>query len=222
MHYTSTILMTEFVTHDVKRFIVSRPENFSHTPGQGVELVINQSQWKEEEGRPFTPTSLPHDRVLEFTIKRYPDHHGVTEKLHSLKPGEEIFLSAPFGTIRYKGPGVFIAAGAGITPFLGICRQLASENQSAGHQLLYANKTKNDIICEKELRHFFGADSLFILSRESAAGFPQGRITRELLQEVIADSNRYFYVCGPEGFVNDMNAALESLGAKAESLVFEE
>jgi len=46
--------MTEFVTHDVKRFILNRPENFSFTPGQGVELVIDQGKWREEQGRPFT------------------------------------------------------------------------------------------------------------------------------------------------------------------------
>lgn len=222
MNYTASILMTEFVTHDVKRFIISKPENFSHEPGQGVELVINQPRWKDEEGRPFTPTSLPHDRVLEFTIKRYPDHHGVTEKLHTLKPGDELFISEPFGTIRYKGPGLFLAAGAGITPFLGICRQLRYQGNAGGHQLLFANKTKNDIICEKELHHFFGADALFILSREGTAGYPHGRITRELLQEMVADFNRYFYVCGPEEFVTDMNTALQSLGAEAESVVFEE
>ncbi|MBI5557087.1 MAG: flavodoxin reductase [Deltaproteobacteria bacterium] len=222
MKYKSSILMTEFVTHDVKRFIIGKPENFIHEPGQGVELVINKQRWKDEEGRPFTPTSLPHDQVLEFTIKCYPGHHGVTEKLHGLQPGDELFISEPFGTIRYKGPGVFIAAGAGITPFLGICRHLVSRGNTGNHQLLFANKTKNDIICEKELRHFFGADSFFILSKENTPGYYHGRITSELLRETVSDFSHYFYVCGPEGFVTDMHVALQSLGAEVESLVFEE
>jgi ferredoxin-NADP reductase len=50
-----TLLMSEFVTHDVRRFLVSRPPGFNFEPGQGVELAINQTPWRDE-GRPFTLT----------------------------------------------------------------------------------------------------------------------------------------------------------------------
>jgi cytochrome-b5 reductase len=46
-------LMTEFVTHDVKRFILSRPRKFDYEPGQGVKVVINEPQWRGEESRPM-------------------------------------------------------------------------------------------------------------------------------------------------------------------------
>ena len=72
MKHSSTILMTEFVTHDVKRFILTKPRNFDYKPGQGVKMVINEPKWRKEEGRPFTPTSLRDDKILEFTIKKYP------------------------------------------------------------------------------------------------------------------------------------------------------
>jgi hypothetical protein len=39
MTYLSTILMTEFVTHDVKRFILTRPRHLDYKPGQGVEIA---------------------------------------------------------------------------------------------------------------------------------------------------------------------------------------
>jgi cytochrome-b5 reductase len=77
MTHEVTLLMSGFVTHDVRRFIVSRPDGFEFEPGQGVELAIDHPDWREE-GRPFTPTSLDDDRVLEFTIKAYPAHKGVT------------------------------------------------------------------------------------------------------------------------------------------------
>jgi len=35
-----TLLMSEFVTHDVKRFVVNRPPEFTFEPGQGVELAV--------------------------------------------------------------------------------------------------------------------------------------------------------------------------------------
>lgn len=222
MDYTVTILMSEFVTHDVKRFIVNKPEGFTWQPGQGVEIFINQPKWTEEEGRPFTPTSLANDKVLEFTIKRYADHHAVTDKLHTLKPGDELLMSEPFGTITYKGPGTFVAAGAGLTPFLAILRQMAKDNKLAGHSLLFSNKTAADIICEKELRHYLGDRCILTCTRENTPGYENHRIDKEFLQEKISDFSQHFYVCGPDEFVESINTTLNELGATPDLLVFEE
>ncbi|MFC1837651.1 FAD-binding oxidoreductase, partial [Thermodesulfobacteriota bacterium] len=200
MHRT-TILMTEFVTHDVKRFLVTKPETFSFTPGQGVELVIDQEKWREEGGRPFTPTSLAADEVVEFTIKRYPEHKGVTDKLHTLKPGDHLLMSDPFGTISYKGPGVFIAGGAGITPFLSIFRQLAVDGSMAGQTLIFSNKTPADIICEKELRYYFGERCHLICTRGKGTEYENTRIDRQYLQKIISNTQQHVYICGPEKFV---------------------
>ncbi len=153
--HTVTLLMTEFVTHDTKRFLVTKPDGFDYDAGQGVEMAINTPRWKDE-WRPFTPTSLQRDKVLEFIIKGYPDHDGVTEQLHGLEPGAELLLSDVFGTIKYQGPGVFIAAGAGITPFIAICREQHEQNKIEGSTLLFTNKTPADVILERELRHYFG------------------------------------------------------------------
>lgn len=213
--------MTEFVTHDVKRFIISRPDDFTFAPGQGVEIVIKQPPWEDEEGRPFTPTSMPTDRVIEFTIKRYPDHQGVTDKLHTLQPGDELLMSEPFGTIHYQGPGVFIAAGAGITPFLAIFRAQADRGSLQANQLIFANKTAQDIICAQELRHYLGERCCFTLSRQDVQGYRKGRITKELIREIVKDFSQYFYLCGPDAFVEDMNIVLTDLGAKPDLLVFE-
>ena len=49
MKHSSTILMTEFVTHDVKRFILTKPRNFDYKPGQGVKMVIIEPEWRKEE-----------------------------------------------------------------------------------------------------------------------------------------------------------------------------
>jgi ferredoxin-NADP reductase len=222
MKHRTTILLTEFVTHDVKRFIVKKPETFSFSPGQGVELVIDQEKWREEEGRPFTPTSLATDGVLEFTIKRYPEHKGVTDKLHTLKTGDHLLMSDPFGTISYKGSGVFIAGGAGITPFLSICRQLAAEGNMANQTLIFSNKTPADIICEKELRHYFGSRCHLICTREKVVGYENTRIDREYLQKIISDTTQYVYICGPDKFVEEINSVVQNLGFSSETIVYEE
>lgn len=219
MRYSIRLLMSQFVTHDVKRFIVSKPEGFSFVPGQGVELAIDRPGLSEA-GRPFTPTGLAEEGVLEFTIKAYP-HAGVTQALHQLAPGAELRMTEPFGTIRYQGPGVFIAGGAGITPFLAILRDLARRGEMDGQTLIFSNKTPRDVICEKELRHVLGDRCVLTCTAAAVPGYEHRRVDRAFLEEKIADFTQRFYVCGPPPFMDAVNGALAELGVRAESLVFE-
>ncbi len=220
MEYRATLLMSEFVTHDVKRLVITRPDGLDYRPGQGVELASDEEGWRDQ-GRPFTPTSLRDDQVLEFTIKGYPEHHGVTERLHGLKAGSPLLMSAPFGTINYQGHGTFIAAGAGLTPFLAILRQLAATGQLENHHLLFSNKTPADIICRQELQHYLGERAHFLCSRATDCSCQGGRIDAEFLRQHIDDFGQHFYVCGPPPFVKAVNTALFELGAKPQAVVFE-
>ena len=136
------------VTHDVKRFRVEKPEGYSFIPGQATEVSINTPELKDEK-RPFTFTCLNREPYLEFTIKIYPSHNGITNELGKLNPGAELIIRDVWGAISYKGKGVFIAGGAGITPFISIFRDLRTKNEISGNTLIFANKTKADIILEK-------------------------------------------------------------------------
>jgi cytochrome-b5 reductase len=220
VQHSVTLLMSQFVTHDVRHFIVSKPEGFSVEPGQGVELAIDRPDLAGE-GRPFTPTGLADDRVLEFTIKAYTDHAGVTQALHQLAPGARLLMSEPFGTISYQGPGVFIAGGAGVTPFLAILRERARRAELAGQTLIFSNKTPRDVICEKELRHLLGPRCILTCTAVEAPGYEHRRVDRAFLEEKIGDFGQRFYVCGPPPFMDAVNGALTALGARPESLVFE-
>ena len=107
------ILSIRQVTHDVREFRVEKPKGYRFIPGQATDVSINRPEWKEQKN-PFTFTGLNDDAFLEFTIKRYPDHHAVTDLLHQLKTGDEIIVRDVWGAIEYQGPGIFLAGGAGI------------------------------------------------------------------------------------------------------------
>jgi cytochrome-b5 reductase len=215
------ILMTTFVTHDVKRFVLQKPRGLKFVAGQATLVAINQPELADN-AHPFTPTSLPDDRVLEFTIKGYPEHHGLTERLHQLKPGDQLLLGPVFGTIQYKGPGVFIAGGAGITPFIAILRQLSRDGGLAGNSLIFANKTRDDVILEKELRAYLGDRCILTLSREQNPAHENRRVDETLLREKIADFNQPFYLCGPPPMVEALTGTLRKLGANPDNVVFEQ
>ena len=71
------------VTHDTNHYVFSRPDGMTFEPGPAAELAIQKDGWKDK-GRPFTFTSMPSDSDLEFVIKTYPDHNGVTEQMSLL------------------------------------------------------------------------------------------------------------------------------------------
>ncbi|MCL5674612.1 MAG: FAD-binding oxidoreductase [Candidatus Omnitrophica bacterium] len=215
------ILMTEQVTHNVKRFIVEKPGGFSFTPGQGTLVAINTPELKTE-AHPFTPTSLNDDKVIEFIIKQYHDRRGLTEKLHRLQSGDELIIQDVFGDIKYKGAGTFIAGGTGITPFIAILRQVRKENRLKGNTLFFSNKTWKDIILERELEVYLGANCIFTLTEEKKTGYENGSINESFLKKNVKDVSQYFYVCGPAKFIEDINVALVKLGVKKEKLIFDQ
>ena len=60
--------------------------------------------------------------------------------------GDELILHKAFGAIAYKGEGVFIAGGAGVTPFISILRFLQSANKVGASKLIFAfigNRSKS-------------------------------------------------------------------------------
>ncbi|WPL18425.1 Naphthalene 1,2-dioxygenase system ferredoxin--NAD(+) reductase component [Thiorhodovibrio winogradskyi] len=221
MSHDATLLMTEFVTHDVQRLLLTRPEGLDWQPGQGVEIHIDTDEWRDE-GRPFTPTSLPNDQLLECTTKRYPKGDGMTMALHALQPGAQLKLSDAFGSITYQGPGAFIAAGTGVSPFLGILRRLAADDALDGHRLLLTNKGKRDVIREKELKHYLGDDCVLTFTREHEPGEQGQRIDLDFLRSHLSTFNGKFYVCGPDAFVESINGQLKELGVQPGQLVYEQ
>ncbi len=214
------ILSIEQVTHDVRRFRVEKPEGYSFIPGQATEVSINTFEWKNEK-RPFTFTCLNKEPYLEFTIKIYGSHSGVTNELGKLKPGNELIIRDVWGAITFKGKGVFIAGGAGITPFIAILRDLDDRNEIKGNKLVFANKTKADIILEKEFRRLLGNDFINILSEDNAGGYFHGMITEDFLKSVIPDFNGLFYVCGPKPMITSVLGQLANLGIAGNSITIE-
>ncbi len=199
------------VTHDVLQIVTNKPEGFSFLPGQATNIAINKSGWLKEE-RPFTFTNLPTNNSLEFTIKTYPEQEGVTNELLHLKQDDELVLHDVFGAITYKGEGVFIAGGAGITPFISIFRNLKAKKEIGNNMLLFANKTKADIILEDEFKDLLGDAFVNILSDEQLDGYDYGRVTEEFLKANVADFDQQFYICGPPPMIKDIEKQLINLG----------
>ncbi|MEQ8524845.1 FAD-binding oxidoreductase [Gracilimonas sp.] len=224
MAHTLKIKDIQNVTHDVKKIILEKPDGYEFEPGQATEVAIDKDGWRDEK-RPFTFTSLNEDSDLEFTIKIYPDHNGVTEQIGKLKTGDSLIVDDAWGTIQYNGEGVFLAGGAGVTPFIAILRDLHKKGKVGDNKLIFSNKTEKDIILKNEFEEILGDNFVNVITDEEPAGdhiFLDGFIDKEFLESQIDDFNQPFYVCGPMPFNEAIMGYLKELGANPEALVFEE
>ena len=213
------ILNTEYVTHDVKRFRVEKPEGYAFTPGQATEATIKGMEEKLGKG-PFTFTSLTEQPELEFTIKIY-DEGELTKELGKLSIGDELVIHDVWGSITYQGPGVFIAGGAGVTPFIAILRRLNNDGKINNHKLIFSNKTEQDIILKDEFEDMLGKNFVNVITQEKSDKYHNKRIDEKLIKEVVQNFNQYFYICGPEKFVSDIQRILKNLGADDNKVIIE-
>ena len=208
------------VTHDVLQIVTEKPPAYTFISGQATDVSINNTDWKEEK-RSFTFTCLPDKDYIEFTIKTYPSHQSVTNQLLQLNKDDELILHDVFGDIAYKDEGVFIAGGAGVTPFISILRYLQSKNEVANNKLIFANKTKADIILEEEFKSLLGENFINILSDENIDGYANGYITEDFLQANIGDLNKNFYVCGPPPMMDAIEKMLANLHVNKKLIIKE-
>lgn len=209
------------INHDVLRVVTERPDEYNFTPGQATDISVNKEGWKEEKS-PFTFTSLPEDKNLEFHIKTYPERERVTNELLKLKKGDELILHSVWGAIQYKKQGVFIAGGAGVTPFIAILRQLHSKNEMGENKLIFANKTQKDIFLKEEFTEMLGDNFVNILSDEETDEYAHGFVTKDFLQSQIENTHKNFYICGPPKMLDMLEENLAELGIDKDSIVKEE
>jgi len=220
MKHIVKINTIQHITHDVLQIVTEKPTAFTFTPGQATEISINKTGRKDKKS-PFTFTSLPQNNYLEFIIKTYPSRKGVTNELLQLKDNDELILHDVFGAISYKGEGLFIAGGAGITPFISIFRHLQAINKIGNNQLIFANKTKSDIINSQEFRILLDENFINILSEENTYEYAFGQITEKFLRPHIDHIVKNVYVCGPPPMMDEIEMLLAKLHVDKNSIIKE-
>lgn len=215
------VLEAEYITHNVVWLKVEKPNGLDYVPGQAVDFALDKSDWRDEL-RPFTFTSLPQDDHLEFTIKVYPEKNGVTEQIGKLKAGDFVLLGDVFGDIQYKGDGLFIAGGAGVTPFISVFKQLNREGRLGNNKMLFANKKEEDIIERKFFDKILGSNFVNVLSKEEVKGMEHGYITKDLISSQADGEGAYFYLCGPPPMMEAVLQELKEMGVANSRIVRED
>lgn len=220
-----TVKIVKLETKDTFSLVISAKNKFLFKAGQFAFLRLNKERLYARH--PFTLSSAPSEKDLQFTIKL----SGRFTKIASeLKKGEEIKIEGPFGKFTLedtKKDVVFIAGGVGITPFLSLIKENMVKKKPNKITLIYGSRTTDDIIFKKEFdemnQKWFKRVHVLSLSKEKSEDCEIGFIDKELLKKYVKNfDNKLFYICGPEILKNNAKKALHELGVKKESIIVED
>lgn len=215
MAFTVKLLKKEKVTHDVFQLVLEKPKDYAFTAGQCADLTVQRQGYAPEKA-PFSFIGLNADADLRVAMKTYQGEETLSGHAHRLQNGDSVTISEPRNEVLYRGPGVFIAGGTGITPFMAIFRQLQKDGKLKGNMLIYANKRGEDICFEGELHNMFGTQVISILSLEDRPRNASGEVDKGFIELHVQNFDQPFYLCGPEPFVKHVALVLKQLGVKKE------
>ncbi|KAA8609751.1 flavodoxin reductase [Salipiger aestuarii] len=221
-----TIRTVEQVTHDTQKITFDKPEGFDFEPGQAAHIALDRDGWRDT-WKSFTMTSLPGKDGVEFVIKSYPEdaegHDGVTARIADLKPGDTMIYKDVWGAIDDEGDGVFIAGGAGVTPFIAILRKkLEKTGTLDGNTLIFSNKSERDIILRDDFDKMPGLKTVYLVTDEPDSPLYRGQIDAALLKQHVSPDRDTCYVCGPSPMLDDISADLKSFGVPEDRIVTEQ
>ncbi|MEQ1439157.1 ferredoxin reductase [Fontimonas sp. SYSU GA230001] len=180
-------------------------------PGQHVHVSADIDGVRVT--RSYSLTGLPRpDGRVSITVRRIDQGRMSTHLCRRIGVGDVVELGPAFGdmtlAVRPEGRWLFLAAGSGITPLMGLTRQLAQDGFPAELTLIYWAKTRAELCFAQELRELAARAPRFrlhlVLTRETdlLVNERSGRLDAVLLQDLVPDlASRRVYACGPAGFV---------------------
>jgi predicted ferric reductase len=198
-----------------------------YAPGQFVFLRPQCSSVLAEE-HPFSISSSPClDIRICLTIKECGDF---TSTIGRIKPAELVAVHGPFGRFSHilhpeDDALVFIAAGIGITPLMGMLRYMHDRRETRQVLLVYANRSVDDIVFRKELEQieasgFPALTTIHILSRPPEDWLGRtGRVDTGTLRSLCSGfSGKAFFICCPHFMARGLIRGLRSAGVGPERI----
>lgn len=203
--------------------IVIRPgaDWAGHVPGQYLRIGIDVDgvrQW-----RAYSLTHGPRaDKRIAITVKAVPDGVVSNHLVHASEPGTLVHLEQASGEFVLPGDGgkfLMVTAGSGITPVIGMLRNLFPSTDSgvlldktggfetgAAHDItvVHVAPTRPDSIFIRDLEALDSAGAITLVARYDDV---DGVLDVADLETLVPDlAERRTFACGPAGLLEALEA----------------
>ncbi len=195
--------------------------------------------------RAYSLANTPEEPELMFTIRIATPPPGETEippgvassYLFTLKPGDRVTLSGPYGDFFIKDTGremCFIGGGAGMAPLRAhIFHQLLTLKTRRRMSFWYGARSKKELFYEMQFReleknydNFTFVVALSVPEPENHWKGPTGYIHQVAYDMYLKDhpdpTEIEYYLCGPPPMLEAVRKMLHELGVEPEMIAFDD
>ncbi len=210
------IVAVESETADAATIVIKPGRDWAgHIPGQYVRVGVDV-----DGVRLWRTYSLTHgprrDGRISITVKAIPGGAVSQHLVRTARVGQMLQLAQAEGDFVLAEPTagqrqklLLVTAGSGITPVIGMLRNLYSRNEAAALAaydivLVHSAMARDEVIFGAELRAHADAARLRLIERHTDT---DGLLTMADLEAEVPDlAERTAYACGPAGLLDTLEA----------------
>ncbi|WP_242920460.1 ferredoxin--NADP reductase [Pontibacter liquoris] len=227
------------ITHETSDAVTLHLEHpdkkqIAYKPGQFLTLILPIEG--KEVRRSYSLSSTPHEGPqLAVTIKRVAGGLVSGYLLDQVKVGDELKVMEPIGNFcltcapTNERNVILFGAGSGITPLMSILKAVLREEPNSKVTLLYGNRDEDTVIFKDQLQQLQQAHPgrllvEYIYSQPKQACEHRGRMNQSIILKILERlqlakaTNVLYYMCGPEGMMDEVRKALNVLHVPAERI----
>lgn len=228
--FESTVVKTMALTPRVKcvRFECPPDHPLGLMAGQHIQVLIPTSAGPKKGY--FSVASSPQDHSTFEVCVTLQGGSLPSTFIHNLKVGDRVQVMGPAGNFHLN-PGlnqdvVFVATGSGIAPLRSMILDLYHRKFSKSVNLLFGNRTEEDIIYKNEWiqleKDWPSFHATFVLSRplDSWEGY-KGRVHDVMEKALQNPGGSEYYLCGQSPMVASFRDKLLALHVPEDRIHYE-
>ncbi|MQY29234.1 ferredoxin--NADP reductase [Nocardia aurantia] len=205
-------------TADARSYVLAVPaavrERFDYRAGQFLTFRVTVDG--AEHYRSYSMSSAPAvGDPLQVTVKRVRGGLVSNRLIDTLAVGDEVEVTVPAGVFVLRDGGgdlVAFAGGSGITPVFAVLKTVLATT-SRRVRLLYANRDRASVIFARQLAELAegsGGRLTITWHHDAESGLVDAGRIRGVLENA---TDAEYFVCGPEPFMDLVEAVLGERGA---------
>lgn len=219
--YTTRLKDRKMVAQDTMAFVFERPEGFSFTPGQHIDVELINPKGNDAEGAVRTLSLASAAVEPDLMVAARMRDTAFKNVIKTLPLGTEIMIDGPYGDMilqsNAKRPAVFLTGGIGITPFRSIAVEAARKKLPHTIFLFYSNHTPEDAPFLDEMtgleRENPRYHAICTMTEPEKSKIPwrgeTGYITKAMIQKYCPDTlSPIYYLAGPPEMTSAMHTML--------------
>ncbi|AKD05277.1 ferredoxin--NADP reductase [Pontibacter korlensis] len=209
-------------------------QTINYKPGQFLTLILSIEGKEVRRSYSLSSTTQEAPR-LSVTVKRVEGGLVSNYLLNTLEVGQEVKVMEPLGNFcltcapQNQRNVLLFGAGSGITPLMSILKAVLTEEPNSKVTLLYGNRDEDSVIFKDKLQELEQqyADRLhveYIYSQPKHDCDHRGRMNQSMIIKILERlqlakiSNAVYFMCGPEGMMEEVRHALDVLHVPADCI----